>query len=89
MLNNFGVYWFMPVASGYNQTGVPDFIACINGAFVAVEAKSVETTHGVTALQEKHIKNIRRNNGYALVVDERNFDELEQLIKDLQGGKKC
>lgn len=73
----------MPATHGYGSSGVPDFLACVNGKFVAVEAKSKLTSHGVTRLQEKHISAIRNANGIAIVVDEDNLDELRTLLVGL------
>lgn len=80
-------YWFMPVASGYNKSGVPDIIACVNGVFVAIEAKSNKTSHPVTALQRKNLLDITYAKGIAVVIDEGTIGYLEQIIKYLaQGG---
>lgn len=83
IFDTYRVYWFMPVTGGYNRSGVPDFIACCNGKFIAVETKSKYTRHGVTALQAQNIQQIIECNGVALVIDEDNIDELEQLIKNI------
>ena len=65
----------MPATHGYGSSGVPDFLACVNGKFVAVEAKSKLTSHGVTRLQEQNIHAIRNAGGIAIVVGEDNLDE--------------
>ena len=64
--NNF--YYAMPVGSGYGNSGVPDFLCCVNGKFVAIEAKAGKGT--TTALQDKHLKEISKAGGIALVVNE-------------------
>ena len=84
IFDNLGVYWFMPVTGGYNRSGIPDFIACCNGFFIAVETKSKHTRHGVTALQEQNIKHIKDQGGIALVINEDNLDELEKVLKELK-----
>jgi hypothetical protein len=38
-LREHEAYWFMPVQTGYGSTSL-DFLACINGAFVALECKA-------------------------------------------------
>ena len=86
LFDKYNVYWFMPVTGGFNRSGIPDFIACSNGMFLAVEAKSKHTRHGVTALQAQNIEQILSCGGLALVVDEDNLDELENLIKQTQTG---
>lgn len=70
------VYYVMPVTGGYGRSGVPDFIACYNGRFIAVEAKSKHTKHGVTSLQRQNLKAIENAGGTALVIDEDSYDDL-------------
>ena len=67
ILKGAEVYYFYPVTSGYGSSGVPDIVACCNGKFLAVECKAGKNT--TTALQNKNISDIRRNGGYALVVN--------------------
>ena len=52
ILQLHGVYYAMPMGTGYGNSGVPDFLCCLNGKFLAVEAKA---NGGIpTALQHKH-----------------------------------
>lgn len=82
ILTTHGAYFFMPPANGYGRAGVPDFIACVNGWFLAIETKA--NGGKPTALQIREIETIRRNNGVAVVVDETNYDMLPDLIKKLK-----
>ena len=70
ILKGAEVYYFYPVTSGYGSSGVPDIVACCNGKFLAIECKAGKNT--TTALQNKNISDIRRNGGYAIVVNEIN-----------------
>ena len=79
-LDDAGAYWFMPVASGYNRSGIPDIISCIGGRFVAIETKSKFTKHGVTALQQRNLDDITKSGGVAMVINEDNLDDLINLI---------
>jgi pantoate kinase len=76
------VYYAMPIGSGYGNSGVPDFLCCVDGSFFAIEAKA--NGNVPTALQLKHIKSIREAGGNAFVVDETNLDYLEATIKKLK-----
>lgn len=78
-----GVYYAMPMGTGYGNSGVPDFLCCVAGTFMAIEAKA--GTGKTTALQDEHIAQIKAAQGVALVINEKNIDELVrmlQLIKD-------
>lgn len=78
-----GVYYAMPMGTGYGNSGVPDFLCCVAGTFMAIEAKAGKGK--TTALQDEHIAQIKAAQGVALVINEQNIDELVrmlQLIKD-------
>lgn len=87
IFDEFGIYWFCPATYGFGASGVPDFVGCVDGRFLAVEAKSKYTRHGVTRLQQHNIDKIQANNGVALVVNEDNLDELRNTIKELKDEK--
>lgn len=63
------VWYFMPVPGGYGTNGVPDFIICYRGTFVAIEAKAPGKLDNTTPLQRMQIRNIHKASGHALVVD--------------------
>jgi hypothetical protein len=81
MLNTHNCYITMPIGTGFGCAGVPDYLVCINGHFLGIEAKAGKNKP--TALQEKHMTHIRECGGHIIVVNEGNFDELEKLLKDL------
>ena len=72
------VYYAMPIGTGYGNSGVPDFLCCVNGHFLGIEAKAGKGT--TTALQEKNIRQIKDAGGTA-VINEGTLDYLEQLIQ--------
>jgi hypothetical protein len=73
------VYYAMPIGTGYGNSGVPDFLCCVNGHFLGIEAKAGKGT--TTALQEKNIRQIKDAGGTATVVNEDTLGYLEQLIQ--------
>ena len=76
ILKAHNIYYAMPIGTGYGNSGVPDFLVCLNGEFLAIEAKA---GRGVpTALQEKNLKAIKEAGGRALVINEEDL-ELEIL----------
>ncbi len=87
LLKAYKAYYVMPIGTGYGNSGVPDFLCCVNGQFLAIEAKA--GSNKPTALQDKNIRDIRNAGGYAMVVNEDNLEELETLIANYVrwGGK--
>ncbi len=81
LFKQYGIYYAMPIGTGYGNSGVPDFLACVQGHFLAVEAKAGKGR--VTALQLKHINQIKVQGGTALIVNEKNIDELALLLEQL------
>jgi Holliday junction resolvase len=81
ILKDHGVYYAMPIGTGYGSSGVPDFLCCVNGNFLAIEAKAGKGT--TTALQDKNIREIKESGGMAVVIAEEQLElgYLEQLIQ--------
>ena len=72
ILKRYDVYYAMPIGTGYGNSGVPDFLVCLNGEFLAIEAKA---GRGVpTALQEKNMREIKEAGGRALVINEESLE---------------
>ena len=69
----------MPATGGYGASGVPDIIACHQGRFIGIECKA--NGNKPTALQKKHLSDIKNTKGVSLLIDESNVDMLEYLIK--------
>ena len=69
ILEKHGVYYAMPIGSGFGNSGVPDFLCCMNGTFLAIEAKAGKGT--TTALQDKHLRKIEEAGGRTLVINEK------------------
>lgn len=76
-------WYFMPVQNGMGQSGIPDFICCVRGKFLAVETKSKHTSRKLTALQAKQIDLINTASGTAVVVNEDNLSDFERTVKHL------
>lgn len=79
ILKAHNIYFAMPMGTGYGNAGVPDFLCCVDGRFVAVEAKAGKGT--TTALQKKNIAEIEACGGTAWVVDELNIHLFELWAK--------
>lgn len=85
LLAAHNVYYAMPIGSAFGNSGVPDFLCCVQGRFLAIEAKA--NGNKPTALQLKHIRSIQEARGCALVVDETNLGALELLIQTLKEAR--
>ena len=78
ILDEMGAYYAMPIGTGYGNSGVPDFLVCVNGKFVGIEAKAGKGK--TTALQEAHLSRIRGAGGTAVVINEDNIQTMKELI---------
>jgi hypothetical protein len=86
-MTKMGMYHFPAFSGGYGRSGVPDDIGCYQGVFVAVEYKAKGGKP--TALQLKNMDDIRKCGGIALLIDEENVHQLEELINyEVQNSRK-
>lgn len=79
ILDANGVYYAMPIGTGYGNSGVPDFLCCVHGYFFAIEAKAGKGK--TTALQDAHIERIIEGGGTAVVINEQNIDQLQTMLE--------
>jgi hypothetical protein len=82
-LRNKGIWFYMPVQNGMGQVGIPDFICCWKGVFLAIETKAPGKLNNTTPNQERVIKEIRSNHGYAFVVD--SVELLARMLETIEG----
>lgn len=87
ILQAHGVYYAMPIGTGYGNSGVPDFLCCVGGLFLAIEAKA--GGNRPTALQEQNMRRIRESGGVALVIDENNIAQLEEKIAAVTAASRA
>jgi hypothetical protein len=80
ILKAHGAYYAMPMGTGFGNAGVPDFLCCIDGRFVAIEAKA--GVGKTTALQKKNLAEIESCGGSAWVINEDNIDLFEIWMKE-------
>jgi hypothetical protein len=73
-------YIFMPVQSGYGRGGVPDFVCCIHGLFITIEAKA--PGGAATGRQLNEMRLIRRSGGYAKIVE--NAMDMQICIEEVR-----
>ena len=78
VLKELKAYYVMPATGGYGSSGAPDFIVCYDGGFFGIECKANGNTP--TALQMKHLTEIRDVGGKSIVIDENNIDTLRDFL---------
>ena len=80
-LKAVGAYYFYPVTGGFGRSGVPDIIGCYKGWFFGIECKAGKNKP--TALQEKNLADIAKIGGIAMVVNEDNLQDVDNMIKNI------
>lgn len=73
ILKELGAYYFYPVTGGYGMSGVPDIVGCYKGKFFGIECKAGKNKP--TPLQEKNLREIDKNDGIAIVINEDNIED--------------
>jgi len=80
MLKSKGVWYFKPQAGQYGRSGIPDYIICIRGSFVGIEAKANKTKK-LTALQAQAGSKIGAAGGMFFVVyDDTTLAEAQKYL---------
>ena len=72
------VYYFCPATGGYGRSGIPDFVCCYKGKFIAIECKAGKGK--TTALQDRELDRIQKSGGVAIVVVDDSLSQLIELI---------
>lgn len=76
-LKAIGIYFYMPTQNGLGRVGIPDFICCWHGRFLAIETKAPGKRSSTTANQDREIQAIRDAMGIAIVIDDvKQLDEV-------------
>lgn len=79
ILDEMGIYHFMPPANGFGRAGIPDIVGCYAGRFVAFECKAGKGK--TTALQDRELEKIRKAKGLAFVINEDNVEQIKELLQ--------
>jgi Holliday junction resolvase len=81
VLKKNGAYYFFPATGGYGRSGVPDIVSCYRGVFVAIECKA--GNNKPTPLQQAEMGKIKQAQGFVLVVNEDNINDVSILLRDI------
>ena len=82
ILDAAGVWYYCPVSNGMGRHGIPDFICCINGRFVAIEAKAANGK--ATTLQLGEFTKIKAAHGKAWLVFPDTIDVLRLMVDQVK-----
>ncbi len=85
VLSKHNIYYAMPIGTGYGNSGVPDFLCCVEGKFLAIEAKA--GNNQPTALQLRNLKSIQEGGGVTMVINDANIDSFDGFISLLKEKK--
>lgn len=89
VLNAHKLKYRQNTTSGFGRSGALDFTVNAWGYFLTIEAKSVDSPYGKrgpTTLQWTEIDEVTEGHGFALVVDENQFDLLQDVLTSLSFG---
>ena len=81
VLNERGVYYYMPVSNGFGRVGAPDFICCYRGHFFGVETKAPGCERNTTPNQDREKAAIEAAGGISIVTSQVN--DVIQIIEEI------
>lgn len=84
-LKRHGVWYYCPVQNGMGVVGIPDFICCFRGRFLAIETKAPGKVNNVSPNQAARIHEIQTAKGMAFVIDR--ADMLDVLVEEKRNGQ--
>lgn len=73
-----GGFWFFAAVAGRSVAGIPDYICCKRGRFLAIEVKA--EGGALTPLQEKTLNDIHMHGGRTFIAWPNNLDDLQLLL---------
>ena len=77
--------WFTKIwGGGYQKSGIPDLILCVNGFFISVELKAPNGRP--SALQKMNTARINQSSGIGIILKP---DGFEQFKKIMEGVIQC
>lgn len=96
--------WFTKIwGGGYQKSGIPDLILCVNGFFISVELKAPNGRP--SELQKMNTARINQSNGIGIILKPDGFEQFKEImegviqcrchiqelnvLKDVHSGTKC
>ena len=76
--------WYTKIwGGGFQKSGIPDILACVNGFMVAIEIKA--SNGRPSELQKLNISRINRGNGLAMFLYPEGFEDFKKLMEGVIG----
>jgi hypothetical protein len=75
------VWFFKVFGNGIQAGGIPDFIICYRGRFVAIELKRPDGQGRLEKRQEAQLRRICEAGGIAVVID--SFDDFKRVFETI------
>lgn len=84
-LKDAGIWYYMPVQNGMGVVGIPDFICCAGGLFLAIETKAPGKASNLSPNQQARRNEIEAACGEFMVIDgsEESLRPLDAFIKSV------
>lgn len=77
--------WFTKIwGGGFQKSGIPDLILCVNGFFITVEIKAPNGK--ASSLQKMNTARINKSNGISIILFPDGFENFKEILK---GVIKC
>lgn len=74
--------WFVKVwGGGFQRSGIPDLICCVNGVFIAVELKGGDGR--VSELQKMNIRQINEAGGIGLILYPKGYEDFKKIVEEV------
>lgn len=73
------IWYYMPVQNGLGQVGIPDFVCCWRGRFLAIETKAPGKLGNVTPNQRRVLDELKLHGAATVVVD--NVNDLISFLE--------
>lgn len=82
VLEQLEIPYCMPFTGGYGKSGVADFICCVGGKYVEIEAKA--PGKNLTELQKRRQRDVVAGGGLFLIYDDLNCFDLKYTLECLK-----
>ena len=72
--------WFTKIwGGGYQKSGIPDLILCVNGFFISVELKAPNGRP--SELQKMNTARINQSNGIGIILKPDGFEQFKKIVE--------
>ncbi len=80
ILKRYGTWYVKPVSNGMGRTGIPDYLVCLRGRFLAIECKGTDKQRP-TPLQQVQMGLIHKAGGATFIATPGTVPALDVLLQ--------